>query len=163
MEIQEHADTVDIACPQCQHVFAIRKACSPETPSEECSWEEHGEPRKTILSSLKPYTNKPMMASFLLLMTSVLGIFTAVVLVSTEELVIPYLNVNFNMVTEVIGTAGLSIVLIVFSCLAFVGFVAAFFSGLIACKWMINLVKKGKLITFAIYCTIIGTFVILFG
>jgi len=37
-----------------------------------------------------------------------------------------------------------------------VGFVAAFFSGLFACKWMISIVKKGKLIYFAIYCLIIG-------
>ena len=36
------------------------------------------------------------------------------------------------------------------------GFFAAFISGLIACKWMINLVKKGKLVYFAIYCAIVG-------
>ena len=37
-----------------------------------------------------------------------------------------------------------------------VGFIAAFVSGCVACKWMINLVKKGKLIWFALYCTIVG-------
>ena len=37
-----------------------------------------------------------------------------------------------------------------------VGFVAAFVSGCMACKWMINIVKKGKLIYFGIYCTIAG-------
>lgn len=37
-----------------------------------------------------------------------------------------------------------------------VGFIAAFLSGLLACSWMIKLVKKGKLIYFAIYCLIIG-------
>ncbi len=37
-----------------------------------------------------------------------------------------------------------------------VGFVAAFLSGCIACKWMINVVKKGKLIYFGIYCAIAG-------
>lgn len=37
-----------------------------------------------------------------------------------------------------------------------VGFFAAFISGCIACKWMINIVKKGKLIYFAIYCAIAG-------
>lgn len=37
-----------------------------------------------------------------------------------------------------------------------VGFLAAFISGCIACKWMINIVKKGKLIYFAIYCAIAG-------
>lgn len=37
-----------------------------------------------------------------------------------------------------------------------VGFIAAFVSGCVACKWMIALVKKCKLIYFAIYCAIIG-------
>ena len=37
-----------------------------------------------------------------------------------------------------------------------IGFIAAFVSGCIACKWMINIVKKGKLIYFGIYCAIAG-------
>ena len=37
-----------------------------------------------------------------------------------------------------------------------VGFLAAFVAGCLACKWMINVVKKGKLIYFAIYCAIAG-------
>ena len=37
-----------------------------------------------------------------------------------------------------------------------VGFIAAFVSGYLACKWMINIVKKGKLIYFGIYCAIAG-------
>ena len=37
-----------------------------------------------------------------------------------------------------------------------VGFVAAFVSGWLACSWMINIVKKGKLIYFALYCLIVG-------
>lgn len=37
-----------------------------------------------------------------------------------------------------------------------VGFVAAFVSGCLACKWMINLVKKGKLVWFGVYCAIVG-------
>jgi undecaprenyl-diphosphatase len=37
-----------------------------------------------------------------------------------------------------------------------IGFSAAFISGLLACKFMINLVKKGKLIYFAIYCVLIA-------
>ena len=42
-----------------------------------------------------------------------------------------------------------------------VGFVAAFISGCLACKWMINIVKRGKLIYFGIYCAIIGVVTIL--
>ncbi|MBO7229890.1 MAG: undecaprenyl-diphosphate phosphatase [Bacteroidaceae bacterium] len=37
-----------------------------------------------------------------------------------------------------------------------VGFLAAFISGCIACKWMISIVKRGKLIYFAYYCLIAG-------
>jgi undecaprenyl-diphosphatase len=37
-----------------------------------------------------------------------------------------------------------------------IGFVTAFVSGLLACSWMIKIVKRGKLIYFAIYCLIIG-------
>ena len=42
-----------------------------------------------------------------------------------------------------------------------VGFVAAFLSGCLACKWMIDIVKRGKLIYFGIYCAIIGVVTIL--
>lgn len=44
-----------------------------------------------------------------------------------------------------------------------VGFLAAFISGCFACKWMINLVKKGKLIWFAVYCAIVGITAIVFA
>ncbi|GHT13797.1 undecaprenyl-diphosphatase [Bacteroidia bacterium] len=44
-----------------------------------------------------------------------------------------------------------------------VGFLAAFISGTIACKWMLNLVKKGKLIYFAYYCIAAGLLVIGFS
>lgn len=37
-----------------------------------------------------------------------------------------------------------------------VGFLSAFAAGCIACKWMINIVRKGKLIYFAIYCALAG-------
>ena len=42
-----------------------------------------------------------------------------------------------------------------------VGFIAAFVSGCLACKWMINIVKKGKLIYFGIYCAIVGVITII--
>lgn len=37
-----------------------------------------------------------------------------------------------------------------------IGFTGAFISGLLACSWMIKIVKRGKLIYFAIYCAVIG-------
>jgi len=43
-----------------------------------------------------------------------------------------------------------------------VGFLAAFLSGLFACKWMIEFVKKAKLKYFSAYCTVLGLFVIVY-
>lgn len=43
------------------------------------------------------------------------------------------------------------------------GFLAAFVSGCIACKWMIELVKRGKLVWFAIYCLIVGILCLTLG
>lgn len=40
------------------------------------------------------------------------------------------------------------------------GFLAAFISGSLACRWMINIVKNGKLIYFAYYCLAAGLFAI---
>ena len=37
-----------------------------------------------------------------------------------------------------------------------IGFLASFIVGCCACKWMINLVKKGKLVWFAGYCLLVG-------
>jgi undecaprenyl-diphosphatase len=37
-----------------------------------------------------------------------------------------------------------------------IGFIAAFVSGLLACRWMLKIVKNSKLIYFAIYCLIVG-------
>ncbi|MBL4715111.1 MAG: UDP-diphosphatase [Bacteroidetes bacterium] len=54
--------------------------------------------------------------------------------------------------TSAVGTLPLSI-----------GFVTSFIFGIIACKWMINIVKKGKLIYFAIYCWIVGIIAIIIG
>ena len=42
-----------------------------------------------------------------------------------------------------------------------VGFVSSFIFGCLACKWMINIVKKGKLIYFGIYCAIVGVVIII--
>ena len=40
------------------------------------------------------------------------------------------------------------------------GFIASFIAGLLACNWMISLVKNSKLYYFSIYCFIVGTLAI---
>jgi undecaprenyl-diphosphatase len=44
-----------------------------------------------------------------------------------------------------------------------IGFITAFVSGYMACRWMIELVKRSKLIWFSIYCTIAGLLSVLLG
>lgn len=44
-----------------------------------------------------------------------------------------------------------------------VGFVSAFVSGYIACSWMLNLVKKGKLVWFALYCLVVGVAILVYS
>lgn len=44
-----------------------------------------------------------------------------------------------------------------------VGFAAAFLTGCAACKWMIDIVKRQKLLYFAIYCLVIGVFALVYG
>lgn len=46
------------------------------------------------------------------------------------------------------GTTGIGVLAI--------GFLAAFVSGMAACKWMISIVRRGKLVWFGIYCAIAG-------
>lgn len=42
-----------------------------------------------------------------------------------------------------------------------IGFLAAFVSGCLACRWMIGIVRRGKLVWFGVYCAIVGTLCIL--
>jgi len=71
---------------------------------------------------------------------------------------IPVLGANLlEIVTGDIGTgsAGVGVILI--------GFVTAFVAGYLACRWMIALVKRSRLIWFAVYCVIIGLLAVLLG
>ncbi len=43
-----------------------------------------------------------------------------------------------------------------------IGFLAAFLAGCAACKWMISIVRKGKLVYFGIYCAVAGILTLLF-
>lgn len=43
------------------------------------------------------------------------------------------------------------------------GFLAAFVSGCLACKWMISFVKNSKLIYFAVYCAVVGVIALCFA
>ena len=42
-----------------------------------------------------------------------------------------------------------------------IGFLSSFITGILACKWMLKLVKGNKLNYFAYYCFIVGTIAII--
>ena len=65
-------------CPNCETKFTVRAKCTTDESDGECYWEEYGEPRKTILSSIKPKTNKPKIVAIILICVFALGITTAV-------------------------------------------------------------------------------------
>jgi len=70
--------------------------------------------------------------------------------------IIPILGANFLKIVSGDITANTSIGTLPL----IAGFLAAFVAGLLACRWMVNIVRKGKIIYFAVYCVIIGAFAI---
>lgn len=56
--------------------------------------------------------------------------------------------------TAASSTADVSTITLIF------GFIAAFVAGLFACRWMIHLVQRSKLIYFAYYCFLVGAIAI---
>jgi DNA-directed RNA polymerase subunit RPC12/RpoP len=119
VDVPDTAENQEITCPECNHTFVIR--CTPPDQCTEEDWEEHGEPRKTVLSALKPRTNKPIIASFLLLTVCVLGIFNAVFEFHNQAF-IPYLT----PLSGILANTELTAILIVFSGFALVGAVTTF-------------------------------------
>ena len=71
---------------------------------------------------------------------------------------VPVIGANFlELFTGEFSTTGTGAGIIL------LGFISAFISGYLACKWMIELVKKSKLIWFSIYCAVIGLLSVLLG
>jgi undecaprenyl-diphosphatase len=72
--------------------------------------------------------------------------------------IVPILGANFLelVTTETTAVSGVLVPLVI-------AFVAAFVSGYVACRWMINIVRKGKLGWFALYCILVGLSLIIFA
>lgn len=94
----------------------------------------------TIATGILLGDNKEKVArfSFLMVLVPILG-----------ETFLDLMKGNFGQ-----AESGISLPVLV------VGFVSAFVSGFIACRWMLNLVKRGKLIWFAVYCLVMGAFIL---
>jgi DNA-directed RNA polymerase subunit RPC12/RpoP len=126
MDVPEDREIHSITCPQCNHTFTVKRMFK-EGEREECGWEEHGEPRKTILSSIKRKTNRPIIASFLLLTAGVLGVFTAVMFSSTNGPLLEELDfVNMYLSGLNIDKLVVSVGIAVFSAFAIIGSLSAF-------------------------------------
>lgn len=70
-------EKLEVICPKCSNKFTIKPSkCSSEN-IDDCTWEEYGEPRKTILSSIKPKTGKPLIVSLLLFIVFIIGVSSA--------------------------------------------------------------------------------------
>ena len=74
-------DVHEATCPKCGHKFKLKMV----KKDEDHSWEEIGEPRKAILSSIKEKTNKPMIAGILLVIVFISAIITSSSVLITIE------------------------------------------------------------------------------
>jgi len=72
--------------------------------------------------------------------------------------IVPIIGANFMQVVTA-DTAAVNVVILPL----IIAFVAAFVSGYAACRWMINIVRKGKLGWFALYCLVVGLSLIIFA
>ncbi|MCM1354926.1 MAG: undecaprenyl-diphosphate phosphatase [Staphylococcus sp.] len=68
--------------------------------------------------------------------------------------IIPILGEALLDVKEMLGGEGVNDAIGAMPML--IGFLASFIVGCIACKWMLSIVRKGKLVWFAVYCVAVG-------
>jgi len=72
--------------------------------------------------------------------------------------IVPIIGANF---VEVVTTDSSAVDLVIAPLI--IAFITAFVSGYLACRWMIDIVRKGKLVWFALYCLIVGLSLIIFA
>ncbi len=73
---------------------------------------------------------------------------------------IPIFGANFLKVlrmSEEAGSSSMEVMPMI------IGAIAAFIAGVVACKWMLNIVRRGKIEYFSIYCVIVGITAIIAG
>jgi DNA-directed RNA polymerase subunit RPC12/RpoP len=74
LDAPDDSEKCEVVCPNCGDKFTIQPTSCDSKSEDECFWEEHGEPRKTILSAIKTRTNKPTIAAVLLISVFAIGI-----------------------------------------------------------------------------------------
>ena len=114
LDLTEDKKIHDVICPKCKYKFSVEPKCN----SKELKWEEYGEPRKTILSCIKPRSKKPIIASILLIVVFLIGISTAVffnTFIQTTVNAISYLDFLKGDIN-----IALSVLIIIFSVFALI-------------------------------------------
>jgi len=128
LDIPKDKEKFRTVCQNCNHKFTIKKSIECKDLEEECIWEEHGEPRKTILSAMKPRTDKPMIASIILTFVFIIGLISAISIQIKSEIffnstfrLLSYINININNLSIVV-----SIIIFIFSIFALIGSIFSF-------------------------------------
>jgi uncharacterized protein YbaR (Trm112 family) len=119
----------EVVCPKCNNKYKIQAKCTSPLSDKECSWEEHGEPRKTVLSSIKPKTNRPMIAAIILIAVFGLGITTAILSETFIDLSVDLArDIGINIENELGGfnNSICTLLIIIFSFFALLGAVACY-------------------------------------
>lgn len=129
LDIPEDIDKYNTVCPKCNNKFIIKKSINCKELEDECIWEEHGEPRKTILSSIKPNTDKPMIAAIMLFFVFIIGLISAITIQIYPNI---YYEFTFNLFSnfDEIGFLNnldiiLTILILIFSLFALIGSIAS--------------------------------------
>jgi undecaprenyl-diphosphatase len=73
---------------------------------------------------------------------------------------IPVFGANFLKIVKMSGDASMASI---GTTPLIIGTLAAFVAGLAACRWMLNIVRKGNIAWFSVYCLIIGLIAIIYG
>ncbi len=110
VEVEEGKEKAEAVCPTCGHRFIIKPCDTTEDDEDECTWEEYGEPRKTILSSKKPHTDKPILAAFLLIGVSIICLSAAAAptyIVETPVAPLSFVGVKSSLLIHVSDERGM--------------------------------------------------------
>ena len=76
LDLPDKIAKIEYTCPNCGYKFFIQINADDIKSKVDCEWIENGEPRKTVLSCLKPKTKKPKIAGALLICVLITGLIT---------------------------------------------------------------------------------------
>jgi len=128
IEIPSGKEKYKTTCPNCKNKFYIKKSKECIDLEDQCIWEEHGEPRKTILSSIKPSTDKPVIIVLLFFIILISNIISFIFIQINQDLLLNnsfgfFYNItqNFNDPTMILSTF-----IIIISIISLIGLILAY-------------------------------------